>query len=183
MILRYVLGATLLFMYCSAARGQGVYALTQGGWAPGNGNGGIVGQLAGGIQHKGWSWGVAAGVDNSLTTTLPILADVRRTLVKGKTSLVLFSQQGWNVASRKTTGKTAFPNDERIYGGGAYWMGGFTWKIADGFLISAGTVFKQFKQETIWPAGPDQLGMPQLEYDVHNVEKTWRGILMVGWEW
>ena len=199
MTLRYVLGATLFFMYCGAARGQGVYALAQGGVALGSPQSGAVGEVAAGVRLRNWQLGVSSGIDNAGATGIPLLADVRWTFWHGKTSLGLFSQQGWNFITCKkerlyppvytrTTYQISPPYQPYTeymtgYGGGAYWAGGVFWRIpvkrAGGLLLSAGPGYRDYRSLDYYettsnssPAGHTTIA-----------HQKWRGVVMVGWEW
>lgn len=168
---------------------RGYYLLAQGGWAWGNPSGGVIGEVAGGIRRKNWEWGIATGVDNGGTTTAPVLADIRWMFLQGKTTLSLFSQEGWNFITHGSTEKRPFTLQyQERYLTGPYWMGGLSWgvpvKRAGCFLVSAGCSFKQFREKITWvpyaALEPASLTLPF--YD-NQVEKEWRGVLVIGWEW
>lgn len=182
----------------------GYYLLAQGGWALGDPSGGAIGTTAGGLRLGRWEWGIASGIDNAGVTSIPVLADVRWTFYRGRTSLSLFSQEGWNVKVQRkepvyyqddgTTYNTtpAIPNLEYTisYRGGPYWTGGLSWLLpagkAGGLLVSLGSGYKQYQAIATSPGiyipGGNMLGgySPPTSHAVSHQE--WRGVLILGWE-
>ena len=190
----------VLALAVSQAYSQRFYALTQGGIALGSPHSGVLGEVAGGIRLRNWQLGVSSGIDNAGTIGVPLLADVRWTFLSGKTSLGLFSQQGWNFVTRKKEppyytlyrGTTSvvipppymsYTEYAMGYSGGAYWAGGLFWRIpvkrAGGLLLSAGPGYRDYRSLTYYettsnssPAGHTSIA-----------HQEWRGVVMVGWEW
>lgn len=188
----------------------GYYLLAQGGWAQGNISGGAIGTTAGGLRLGRWEWGLASGIDNAGVTSVPALADVRWTFYRGRTSLSLFSQEGWNFnVQRKepvyspyegttyyvtsppyTTAPPTIFDYTLSYRGGPYWTGGLSWLLpagkAGGLLVSLGSDYKQYQSIITYPGvyipGGNMPGgySPPTSHGVSHRE--WRGVLTVGWE-
>jgi len=167
------------------------YLIGQTGWETGSGSNGFFGELAGGIRHNRWGWGLASGIDNAGVTSVPLLADVRWALIPTRHTLEIFSQEGLNMVTKKAPVSGSFTN-------GPYWYGGLSYRLLPtkrngGLLISAGVSYKQYKESypdyptnTPNPGGPaiaEPEPWPGFSVPFSVLHKDWRGVLTIGWCW
>lgn len=188
----------ILALAVGQAYSQRFYALAQGGVALESPHSGALGEVAGGIRLRSWQLGISTGIDNARATGIPLLADVRWTFWRGKTSLGLFSQQGWNFITQKKEPSYAtlyttyyaisppyqpYTESTTGYGGGAYWAGGLFWRIpvkrAGGLLLSAGPGHRDYRSLTYYETTSNS--SPADHTSIAHQE--WRAVVMVGWEW
>lgn len=193
----YGLMAVRLPAYSQDGAHKAYYLLVQGGWTWNGGSNGAIGEVAGGIRHGNWKWGIATGIDNAGVTSVPVLGDVRWAFFRGKTALSLFSQEGWNLVTQRTPQEMGYASNAFRYGNGPYWMGGLSWAVpckkSGSLLLSAGVNYKQFLQRNNGPVyypgpadnpeGPGILPGDALGSYYPRTQKEWRGVLTIGWEW
>lgn len=190
----------VLALVVSQAYSQRFYALAQAGAVMGTPYSGAVVEGAGGFRLRNWQLGISTGAGSAQTINIPLLADVRWTFWRGKTSLGLFSQEGWVFAAKQKKAvyspnlvQPGFNPPEldytEEYKGSAYWTGGLFWRIpvkrAGGLLISVGPGYRDYQSTDhypilLLPGGPDDpIDFPPTRLS----RRQWSGIVMVGWEW
>lgn len=187
----------VLALAISQAYSQRFYALAQAGATMGTPYSGAVVEGAGGFRLRNWQLGISTGAGSAQTINIPLLADVRWTFWRGKTSLGLFSREGWVFAAKQK--KSVYsPNAyepefnppvldyTEEYKSSPYWTGGLFWRIpvkkAGGLLISAGAGYRDYRSADHYPVllSPDG----PIDFPPANLSRReWTGNVMVGWEW
>jgi hypothetical protein len=191
-----VFGATAVRAQTQDAIGQkpefpkwGSYFNLQTGWAVGSTSAGFLGEAAAGVRYRRWGLGLAAGVDNDLITSVPVMVDLRWDVLPGRRhTLTLFSQQGWNIVTEMDAAHTSMD-----YANGALWYVGVSYKLfstsrTSGFWLTAGASYKQYGVHNGPPSptcpGMGPSGMPaDWESSYSTTHKEWRGVLTLGWGW
>jgi hypothetical protein len=149
----------LLFLHCAvpaqsqAIRQKGMYILPQAGVLKGEEKYSAQGIIVGGMEYKGWGFGIGAGIDWYRIRTVPIVADIRRSITVAKQPFFVYANAGWNIAIPRD-------NEYLLKGkGGAYGEAGLGYAILNkkkkGILLSIGftskTVTDKFMETTyIW---------------------------------
>lgn len=132
-------------------REKGLYILPQAGLLKGEGKYSGQGTVVGGMEYKGWGFGIGAGIDWYRVRTIPVVVDIRRSVTVGRQPFFVYANAGWNIIVPRD--KEYFSNGS----GGAYGEAGLGYAVLNkkkkGLLLSVGftskTVTQKFK-ETIY---------------------------------
>ena len=186
----FCLACLMATLSVAAQSKTGAYGMVDAGWTVPGGSTGFIGEVAGGVRHGRWGWGLATGMDQAAVKSIPLLVDVRWKIIPGVHALEIFSQEGLNDVNKKIGW------DGQTYQDGVYWHGGLTWRVIDtrgfgGLWVSAGCRYRTYKESTplavpfggttvdILPAGPGFNG-PTAMVNRHD---DWTGVVTIGWRW
>jgi hypothetical protein len=149
----------LLLLLCAAPaqsqaiRQKGFYILPQAGVLKGEKKYSGQGIIVGGMEYRGWGFGIGTGIDWYRIRTVPIVADIRRNITVANQPFFVYANAGWNIA---------VPRDKEYFlkgSGGAYGEAGLGYAVLNkkkkGILLSIGftskTVTERFMETTyIW---------------------------------
>ncbi|HVF80573.1 MAG TPA: hypothetical protein VM884_01490 [Flavisolibacter sp.] len=146
------------------------------GLSAGEGQPGFQVQAVNGIGYKTWSAGIGAGIDYYHTRTVPVFADLRKTLSNGSKPAFIYASGGYNFPWLREADKTGFGNNDTK--GGLYLDGGIGFSVpvlkSRQLFFSAGWSMKKFTKTintmpflSIWP--PPKEAWRDYDYTVTTV--------------